>query len=163
MRTNCEISNGSAPRVDRRNSFHPLFVIVAFLLMVLAVSSCSGESEPEESITFYDKHDTELFTEKLDKTGVRYRLQDDGTVYYHVSNRDAVQRVAQEVHSVSNIATAYSFRDPQNRQHFVSMLSANEILVKEFAAGDRFVVVIPQKDSVRAAEIYNGLQEHEKK
>jgi hypothetical protein len=104
-----------------------------------------------------------LFTEKLDKAGVRYRLQDDGTVYYHVSNRDAVQRVAQKVRSVSNIATAYSFGDPQNRKHFVSMLSDNEIIAKELVAGGRFVVVVPQEDSVRAAEIYNGLQEHEKK
>jgi len=70
---------------------------ILILFLTLLIISCNASNDIEESLIIYSTEKQAVFLKILDEQNVNYRIQDDGQIFYSITQKDIVIGAFEEV------------------------------------------------------------------
>jgi len=127
------------------------------IFAVLTVASCGTEKPAEENgFLFFDASLQRAFVAALEKEGIKYHQQGDGTALYSSKDEDKVQKVRMKVLE-SSFTPSYHFEEQEVQTRFKEKLrSAGIRSGVEIRQGQEWVTWSEQDDA-RVKEIREKL------
>jgi len=127
--------------------------IIIFLLVVAGINYVNyGAGEPESSTIFYDESYARKFIEKLDKAGIPYRKEKNGSIWYSVKYQDQIKEIGRSV--TSEYPVMFEFSDKARHAEFTKALDERGIKYSSYVIGGNDSVIVPKEYQLEASEAF---------
>ena len=102
-----------------------LFRNILCFLVIALTSSCTSETEIEESVIVHDSNHFERIVKALHKEKIKFRLGDGLVIWHPISERNQVKQILSEQAAI--LPAEYVIRNSAAYEKFLSRLESHNI------------------------------------